>query len=101
MRKLMLFVVMAAMVSLAGCSSIGVPKGITPVSHFDTQRYLGEWYEIARLEHSFEKGLSDITATYSLRDDGGINVLNRGYDAEKDEWREAQGRAYPVESPAV
>lgn len=101
MRKLMLFVVMAAMVSLVGCSSIGVPKGITPVSHFDTQRYLGEWYEIARLEHSFEKGLSDITATYSLRDDGGINVLNRGYDAEKDEWREAQGRAYPVESPTV
>lgn len=101
MRKLMLFVVMAAMVSLVGCSSMGVPKGITPVSHFDTQRYLGEWYEIARLEHSFEKGLSDITATYSLRDDGGINVLNRGYDAEKDEWRAAQGRAYPVGSPAI
>ena len=82
---------------LAGCS--GVPEGLQPVSGFQLPRYLGRWYEIARLEHSFEKGLSDITANYSLRDDGGMRVLNRGYDAKKGKWRVAEGKAYPMEGP--
>ncbi len=98
MRKLLHGLLMiAAVATLAGCA--GIPKGVTPVKNFDTQRYLGDWYEIARLEHYFEKGLSDITANYSLRDDGGIKVLNRGYDAKKGEWREADGKAYPMEGP--
>jgi apolipoprotein D and lipocalin family protein len=99
MRKFLLafFVVVAG--PLAGC--MGIPEGITPVSNFDTQRYLGEWYEIARLEHSFEKGLSDITATYSLREDGGNRVVNRGYEPEKGEWRVAEAKAYPVGNPGV
>ena len=99
MRKLLskLFTI-AVVVTLAGCV-VAIPNGITPVTNFNTQRYLGDWYEIARLEHSYEKGLSDITAHYSLRDDGGIKVMNRGYDAKKGEWRVAEGKAYPVESP--
>ena len=87
MRKLLgrLFTIAVA-AALAGCV-VAIPDGITPVTNFNTQRYLGDWYEIARLEHSYEKGLSDITANYSLRDDGGIKVMNRGYDAQKGEWR--------------
>jgi len=77
---------------------MGIPKDVLPVKKFDISRYLGTWYEIARLEHSFERGLSDITASYSLRDDGGINVVNRGCDARTGEWRSAQGRAYPVKA---
>lgn len=99
MNKFLLafFVVIAG--PLAGC--MGIPEGVTPVSNFDTRRYLGEWYEIARLEHSFEKGLTDITATYSLREDGGIRVVNRGYDPQKKEWRVAEAKAYPVGNPDV
>jgi apolipoprotein D and lipocalin family protein len=99
MRKFLLafFIVIAG--PLTGC--MGIPEGITPVSNFDTRRYLGEWYEIARLEHTFEKGLTDITATYSLRDDGGIRVVNRGYDPQKGEWRVAEAKAYPAGGPDV
>ena len=60
---------------------------------FDAERYLGRWYEVARLDHSFERGLDSISATYTARADGGIDVLNRGYDRAAGEWREARGRA--------
>jgi apolipoprotein D and lipocalin family protein len=99
MRKFFLAIIIAAFGLLAGCA--GVPKGITPVEKFNAQRYLGAWYEIARLEHPYEKGLSNITAHYRLRDDGGIDVLNRGYDAQKGEWRTAEGKAYFVKGPDV
>ncbi|WP_396622230.1 lipocalin family protein [Marinobacter sp. W-8] len=76
---------------MTGCT--GVPKGIEPVTGFDQQRYLGTWYEIARLDHSFEEGLSQVTAEYSLNNDDSIKVVNRGYNAEAGEWKEAEGRA--------
>ncbi|OCW97385.1 lipocalin family protein [Alishewanella sp. HH-ZS] len=79
---------------LAGCTS--VPEKVTPVSPFELERYLGTWHEIARLDHSFERGLTQVTAEYSLRDDGGISVLNRGYDATKERWKSATGKAYFV-----
>ena len=84
-----LTLMLAALV--AGCAQI--PDGVTAVDGFDADRYLGKWYEIARLDHRFERGLDQITATYSAREDGGIDVLNRGFDTAKGEWKEAQGRA--------
>lgn len=84
---------------LAAC--VNVPDGITPVSGFDQQRYLGTWYEIARLDHRFERGLSNVSATYALRDDGGISVLNRGFDTASQRWDSAEGKAFFVESPDV
>lgn len=83
--------VIALLFVMTGCT--GVPKGIEPVTGFDQQRYLGTWYEIARLDHSFEEGLSQVTAEYTLNDDGSIKVINRGYNAEAGEWEEAEGRA--------
>jgi len=80
--------------ALAGCT--GIPDGIKPVDDFEVDRYLGTWYEIARLDHRFERGLSNVTAQYSMRDDGGVRVLNRGYRAEDGEWEEAEGKAYFV-----
>ena len=82
---------------LAGCT--GMPANVQPVTGFQLDRYLGVWYEIARLDHSFERGLSRVTAEYSLRDDGGVRVLNRGYSAEKGAWKEAEGKAYFVQDP--
>lgn len=76
---------------LSACAS--VPAGLTPVTNFDAERYLGRWYEIARYDHRFERGLSEVTADYQTRDDGKITVINRGYQAERDRWREARGRA--------
>ena len=77
---------------LTACT--GAPEGVEVVSGFDLNRYLGTWYEIARLDHSFERGLSNVTADYSLREDGGVKVVNRGYDAGKGEWNETEGKAY-------
>lgn len=74
-----------------------VPEGIEPVQSFEVERYLGKWYEIARLDHGFERGLSQVTAEYALREDGGIRVINRGYSVAEDEWEQAEGKAYFVE----
>ena len=79
---------------LSGC--LGVPASVEPVQDFDLNRYLGKWYEIARLDHSFEEGLDNVTAVYSLRDDGGVNVVNRGFLSKDKVYKEAQGRAYFV-----
>lgn len=78
--------------TLAGCST-APPEGVRPVTSFDINRYLGQWYEIARLDHSFERGMSDVNATYQLQDDGSVKVINRGYDTQRQTWKEAIGRA--------
>lgn len=75
------------------------PKNVTVVEGFDSQRYLGTWYEIARLDHRFERGLEQVTATYSPRDDGGIKVVNRGYKPQKQKWQEGEGKAYFTGDP--
>ena len=87
----------ALVVFMMGCTSI--PEDVTPVDNFKLEKYLGKWYEIARLDHSFERGLSQVTAEYGLRDDGGVSVLNRGYSAKDDSRKEAEGKAYFVTNP--
>ena len=84
--------VIAALPALNACST-QPPAGMTPVGPFQIERYLGKWYEIARLDHSFERGMSDVNATYQLQDDGSVKVINRGYDTRKQAWKEAIGRA--------
>ena len=79
---------------LCGCAQI--PEGVIAVKGFDVQRYLGTWYEIARLDHSFERGLINVTATYSLKEDGSLRVVNRGFDPKLSRWKEAEGRAHFV-----
>jgi apolipoprotein D and lipocalin family protein len=79
---------------LMGC--VGIPENLKPVDNFKLDKYLGKWYEIARLDHPFERGLTRVTADYSLRDDGGLRVINRGYSAKEKTWKEAEGNAYFV-----
>ena len=88
MRKLSIVLVMF----ITGC--VGIPVNVKPVDNFRLEKYLGKWYEIARLDHSFERGLTRVTAEYSFRDDGGVRVLNRGYSARDNIWKEAVGKAY-------
>jgi apolipoprotein D and lipocalin family protein len=78
---------------------VGIPENIKPVDSFEATRYLGTWYEIARLDHSFERGLTKVTATYSLRAGGGLKVVNRGWSARDQAWKTATGKAFFVQDP--
>jgi len=89
-RRLIALIALATLA--AGCT--GLPAGVEPVRGFELERFLGTWHEIARLDHPFERGLERITASYTRRDDGGVRVLNRGYDVKSGTWREAEGKAY-------
>ena len=93
--RLLLGIFLAVWIS--GCVSI--PQNIAPVDGFELNKYLGKWYEIARLDHSFERGLDNVTAEYFMRDDGGVKVINRGFSAEENKWKEAEGKAYFVRDP--
>lgn len=88
-----------AVVCMSACT--GIPEGIQPVSNFEIQNYLGQWYEIARLDHSFERGMEGVTATYSIRDDGGVKVLNEGFLVNENIWDQAEGKAYFVNQEDV
>lgn len=90
-KPLILCLTLVFITSLAGCT--GLPNNVTPVEGFAVERYQGKWYEIARLDHSFESGLSNVTAEYSLNDDGSVSVLNKGFNNEEQQWSEAQGTA--------
>jgi len=90
-----------ALLCLLCSACTAIPTNVTPLSQFEVQRYLGKWYEIARLDNSFEKGLTRVTAEYSMRDDGGITVLNQGYSIKDKIWQSAQGKAYFVDTPDI
>ena len=88
------FLMLVGLSMVGGC--LGMPKTVKPVEGFELDRYLGTWYEIARLDHPFERGLSQVSAEYGLRDDGGVRVVNRGYSETKQQWKQAVGKAYFV-----
>jgi len=79
-------------VSYVSCK-VSIPKGAVAIKPFQKDRYLGKWYEIARMDFKFEKNLKNVTATYSLNDDGAIKVDNRGYNYVKNQWKESIGKA--------
>jgi len=95
MNKLFIILLML----LSGC--VSMPENVRPVNNFKVEKYLGKWYEIARLDHSFERGLTRITADYSMRSDGGLKIINRGYSASENKWQEAEGKAYFVSDPSL
>lgn len=84
------FFVLATSIVL-GCSAI--PKGLAPVSGFDANRYLGRWYEIARLDHFFERDLSNVSAEYIQLESDAIKVVNRGYNEKTGKWKQIDGTA--------
>jgi apolipoprotein D and lipocalin family protein len=90
--KLLSMLLWSTCLLLISCAR--TPEDVQPVHNFELSRYLGTWYEVARLNHSFEEGLQQVTATYELRGDGGVKVINRGFDTRKDAWDEAIGKAY-------
>jgi apolipoprotein D and lipocalin family protein len=84
---------------LFSCSTI--PEGATAVQPFDKSKYLGKWYEIARLDFKFERNLNNTTAEYSLNNNSTIKVLNKGYDTTTNKWKSATGIAKFVKDENV
>lgn len=83
--------------ALKSCRTI--PAGAKAVKPFNKEKYLGKWYEIARMDFKWERGLNNVTAHYSPNPDGTIKVVNRGYDYTKKTWKESIGKAKPVSDP--
>lgn len=83
---------------MAGCSTTP-PPNVTPVTPFDLSRYLGQWHEIARLDHSFERDMVKVTAQYTMNPDGSVKVLNRGFNTKTQTWKNAVGKAWLIDGP--
>lgn len=81
------------------CCGASIPKGVKAVKPFDLKKYMGKWYEIARLDFSHEKNLMNVTARYTLKKSGMVQVHNQGYDTKKDEWVQTKGKATLVDDP--
>ena len=92
-RRLALIFSATVLLAVSGCTSTSPPSGISAVTPFDLARYEGRWYEVARLDHSFERGMTDVSATYQRQADGSVRVVNRGFDTAKNDWRQALGKA--------
>ena len=99
MRILPVIAAVTAAFLVVACSSPTPPPGVTVVSNFDAQHFLGTWYEIARLDHRFERGLEKVTAHSSSMDDSGIQVVNRGYNPDREMWQQSVGKAYFTGDP--
>ena len=70
----------AMIVAYLGIAGTAAAAGSSPgIKGFDITRYTGTWYEIARLPAPFEKGLTNVTATYTPLSNGKIEVVNRGF----------------------
>lgn len=85
--------------TLSFASCVSIPKNATAVRNFDQQKYLGKWFEVARLDFKYEKHMSHVTAVYSMNSDGSIRVENRGYHELKQEWKTSTGKAKVVKEP--
>ena len=86
-------ILLVACLSFFISACTGLPENVTPVSDFELNRYLGKWYEIARLDHRFERGLSNVTADYALMENGDVQVINRGLSSDNNTWKEIEGKA--------
>jgi apolipoprotein D and lipocalin family protein len=91
-KNLVLFNV-AAFMSIVLNSCVSIPKGAIAVTPFEKAKYLGTWYEIARMDFRFERNLDNTTANYSMNPDGSIKVDNRGFNYKTKEWKQAIGKA--------
>ena len=79
------FIFPGLMLAQSGCIEEAIPE-------FKLKKYLGKWYEIARFDHSFEKGMINVTAEYSLRPDGKVKVINTGWKDGKKKVAEGKAR---------
>lgn len=100
--KQLILKMLAGIIGLFAVNScVTIPKGATAITPFDKEKYLGTWYEIARMDFKFERNLNQTTANYSLNANGSIKVLNRGFNYKTGKWSEAIGKAKFAGDPNV
>tara|TARA_B110000977_G_C10951921_1_gene445006 strand:- start:465 stop:977 length:513 start_codon:yes stop_codon:yes gene_type:complete len=97
--KFLFVTLIASVLLLTGC--VTKPTNISPVDNFQASKYLGRWYEIARLDNSFETGMTQVYAQYSLNSDGSIKVVNSGVNPETGRMASADGVAKFVDKTDV
>ncbi|CDF78182.1 lipocalin family protein [Formosa agariphila KMM 3901] len=98
------FVIPTLLIVITGAiftSCATIPEKAEAVTPFNKEKYLGKWYEIARLDFKFEKDLNNTTANYSINSNQTIKVENKGYNYKKDKWQEAEGKAKFVDSDSI
>jgi apolipoprotein D and lipocalin family protein len=102
MKKTIIATLSISVLSLSvfGYKLLKPTEGRTDAVHpFHLDKYLGKWHEICRLDFYWEKGLSKVTAEYSMRSDGAIEVKNRGFNDKKQKWQQSVGKAKPIGLP--
>jgi apolipoprotein D and lipocalin family protein len=92
-------VLLLSFLAIGGCTK--VPEGLQPVQGFVPERFWGTWYEIARLDHGFERGMDNVTAEFSAEGEDGFKLVNRGYMVKSGQWREDTGKGAFVEGRDV
>jgi len=101
MKVTLIFALLTLAVVCLGSRTAQADTSLPPlqtVQQVDLKRYLGQWYEIARYPNRFQKGCRESSATYTLRDDGDIEVLNRCKDSGDGKQRQSKGHAWVVDS---
>ena len=90
--KFFIVLLMLSITGLTGCRSARQSVDLTPVDSVDLPRYLGQWYEIARFDHWFERAMTHTKATYTMREDGAIRVVNAGLKNGKEKTSVGKGK---------
>ena len=93
MKRLLIMAALTGVVLITLRSCASIPEGAVAIKPFDKEKYLGKWYEIARMDFRFERNLNNVTANYSIKENGNIKVDNRGFDYVTREWKQAVGKA--------
>ncbi len=96
-----ILILLIASMSYLMFGNLGIPAGVTPIQGFDVQRFTGTWYEIARLDHGFEKGLNHVSAEYTLKDDGGLHIVNKGFNTKNGHWEQSEAKASFIDTPDI
>lgn len=100
MKKILLLILFSCLASCGASTpenSGSVEKNYI-IDHVDASQFLGTWYEIARLDHGYERGLDNVTTHYELQEDGSFSVINKGYNRQDEKWDTTKGKAHFVET---
>lgn len=96
-----IFVLLVTSAAYLMFGKLGIPEGMNAVTPFDIKRFEGTWYEIARLDHGFEKNMTHVSYTYTLTEGDDFKVENKAFDTKQGQWHSSAGKGGLVESPNI
>ncbi len=95
MVRFCLFFAVCLLLSGCGQGSLDIPT----IPDFNLEKYMGKWYEVARIDNRFQRNMIDVTANYTLKKNGVVEVFNRGYNTKKERWGDAKARGTTTKIP--